>query len=49
MTALCWLFPVAAIGAGTGLCVVALSDVPRITRTVTLICTLAALGLAILH
>ncbi|WP_406420019.1 hypothetical protein [Streptomyces sp. NBC_00842] len=38
-----------ALLALTGLCAVALSDVPRITGTVALIVTLAALGLAILH
>ncbi|MET9517019.1 hypothetical protein [Streptomyces sp. NPDC002994] len=32
-----------------GLAAVALSDVPRITGTVALIVTLAALGVAILH
>jgi hypothetical protein len=32
-----------------GLCAVALHDVPRITGTVALIVTLAALGVAILH
>lgn len=33
----------------TGLCAVALTDVPRITGTVALIVTLAALAAAILH
>lgn len=32
-----------------GLCVVALHDVPRITGTVALITTLAALAVALLH
>jgi hypothetical protein len=49
VTALVWFFPVAALGSAIGLCAVALSDVPRITGTVALIVTLAALGLAILH
>lgn len=43
------LFPVAALVAFLGLCAVALTDVPRITGTVALIVTLAALGVAILR
>jgi hypothetical protein len=43
------LFPVAALVAFFGLCAVALSDVPRITGTVALALTLAALAVAILH
>lgn len=39
----------AALFALAGLCSVALEDVPVITGTAALICTLAALGLAILH
>lgn len=49
MIALCWLFPVAALGSAIGLCAVVLSDVPRITGTVAFIVTIAALGAAILH
>ena len=40
------LFPLAALGALAGLCALALHDVPRITGTVALILTLAALGVA---
>lgn len=42
-------FAVAALLALLGLCAVALSDVPRITGSVALIITLAALAVAILH
>ena len=38
-----------ALLALTGLCAVALSDVPRITGTVALIVTLAAFAAAIVH
>jgi hypothetical protein len=43
------LFALAALTALLGLCALALTDVPRITGTVALIITLAALGLATLH
>jgi hypothetical protein len=43
------LFPLAALTGLLGLAYVALTDVPRITGTVALIVTLAALGLAILQ
>ncbi|WP_172384783.1 hypothetical protein [Streptomyces sp. MNP-20] len=43
------LFPAAVLVAFFGLCAVALRDVPRITGTVALIVTLAALGVAILR
>ncbi|MFD7066090.1 hypothetical protein ACFV97_02515 [Streptomyces sp. NPDC059913] len=43
------LFPLAALTGLLGLAYVATPDVPRITGTVALIVTLAALGLAILH
>lgn len=49
MTALRLLFPVAAIGAAAILTALAAPDIPRITGTVALVLTLAALGLAILH
>lgn len=49
MTALRWLFPVAALGAGAILTALAAHDIPRITGTVALTLTIAALGLAILH
>lgn len=42
-------FAGSALVALFGLCAVALHDVPRITGTVALIVTLAALGVAILH
>ncbi|MFF3452873.1 hypothetical protein ACFYXH_00845 [Streptomyces sp. NPDC002730] len=42
-------FAGSALLALFGLCAVALHDVPRITGTVALILTLAALGVAILH
>lgn len=42
------LFSAAALVAFLGLCAVALTDVPRITGTVALIVTLAALAVAIL-
>lgn len=42
------LFPAAVLVAVFGLCAVALHDVPRITGTVALIVTLAALAVAIL-
>ncbi|MET7787252.1 hypothetical protein ABZS93_11580 [Streptomyces sp900116325] len=40
------LFVAAACFALAGLCSVCLREVPRITGTAALICTLAALGLA---
>ncbi|MFE7624644.1 hypothetical protein [Streptomyces sp. NPDC057509] len=49
MTAIGWLFPIAALGALTALTALATPDIPRITGTVALILTIAALGLAILH
>lgn len=48
MTALHWLFPVAAIGAAAVLAALA-GPVPRRTGTLALVLTLAALGVAILH
>jgi hypothetical protein len=42
-------FAGAALLALFGLCAVALHDVPRISGTVALICTLAALGAAVLR
>ncbi|MFC9752999.1 hypothetical protein [Streptomyces sp. NPDC056921] len=42
-------FPLAALLGLLGLAYVATPDVPRITGTVALILTLAALGAAILH
>ncbi|MBT2675798.1 hypothetical protein J7E95_34405 [Streptomyces sp. ISL-14] len=42
-------FGLSALLALTGLCAVALYDVPRITGTVALIVTLAALAVAILR
>jgi len=49
MTALRWLFPVAALGAAAILTALTAHDVPRILGTVAAIVTFAALGLAILH
>lgn len=49
MTAFGLLFPVAAIGAAAILTALAAPDIPRITGTVALVLTLAALGVAILH
>ena len=49
MTAFGLLFPVAAVGAAALLIALAAPDVPRITGTVALIVSIAALGLAILH
>ncbi|WP_199842280.1 hypothetical protein [Streptomyces sp. CB02613] len=49
MTALRLLFPLATIGAGCILAALATRDVSRITGTVALIVSIAALGLAILH
>lgn len=49
MTALRWVFPIAAIGAAALLAALAAPDIPRITGTVALVLTLAALGVAILH
>ena len=43
------VFPVAALVALTGLALVAPRDVPRITGTVALIVTLAALAVAALR
>ena len=42
-------FAGSALLALLGLCAVALHDVPRITGTVAFICTLAALGVAVLR
>ncbi|MDV9194332.1 hypothetical protein [Streptomyces sp. Wh19] len=42
-------FPLAALLGLLGLAYVATPDVPRITGTVALILTIAALGVAILH
>lgn len=46
-----WLlfFASAALLALLCLCALALPDIPRITGTVALVLTIAALGLAILH
>lgn len=49
MTALRLLFPLATLGAGCILAALAAHAVPRITGTVALVLTIAALGLAILH
>ncbi|MFJ2848310.1 hypothetical protein [Streptomyces rubiginosohelvolus] len=49
MTALRLLFPLATIGAGALLAALVARDIPRITGTVALIVSIAALGLAILH
>lgn len=49
MTALRLLFPVAAVAAAALLTALAAPDIPRITGTVALIVTIAALGVAILH
>ncbi|MFG2763132.1 hypothetical protein [Streptomyces rubiginosohelvolus] len=49
MTALRLLFPLATLGAGAILAALATRDIPRITGTVALIVSIAALGLAILH
>ncbi|WP_181006511.1 hypothetical protein [Streptomyces sp. ZL-24] len=49
MTALRLLFPIATIGAGALLAALVARDTPRITGTVALIVTMAALGLALLH
>ncbi|WP_228988610.1 hypothetical protein [Streptomyces sp. DH8] len=49
MTALRLLFPLATIGAGCVLAALATRDTPRITGTVALVLTLAALGAAILR
>lgn len=42
-------WPTLALFAGLGLCLVVPNDVPRITGTVALIVTLAALGVAVLR
>lgn len=42
-------FAAAALLALLGLCAVALPDVPKISGTVALVLTLAALGVAVLH
>ncbi|WP_420034685.1 hypothetical protein ACN2WE_21395 [Streptomyces sp. cg28] len=42
-------YPIAVLVSVLGLCAVALRDVPRITGTVALTLTLAALGVAILR
>ncbi|MFB7007874.1 MULTISPECIES: hypothetical protein [unclassified Streptomyces] len=44
-----WFFALAAACSLLALCAVVAHDVPRITGTVALILTLAALGVAILH
>ncbi|MCX0246430.1 hypothetical protein [Streptomyces drozdowiczii] len=48
MTALHWLFPVAAVGAAAILTALA-EPVPRRAGALALVLTLAALGVAILH
>lgn len=42
-------FATAALLALLGLCAIALPDVPKISGTVALVLTLAALGVAVLH
>lgn len=42
-------FGLSALLALLGLCALALHDVPRITGTAAVICTLAALGVAVLR
>ncbi|MET9705354.1 hypothetical protein [Streptomyces griseus] len=49
MTAIRLFFPLATLGAGALLAALATHDIPRITGTVALIVSIAALGLAILH
>ncbi|MCX5112195.1 hypothetical protein OOK13_40330 [Streptomyces sp. NBC_00378] len=49
MTILGWLFPLATACSLLALCAVVAHDIPRITGTVALILTFAALGLALLH
>ncbi|MEU0634345.1 hypothetical protein [Streptomyces sp. NPDC005989] len=48
-TVLGCFFALAAAGSLLALCAVVAHDVPRITGTVALILTLAALGAALLH
>jgi hypothetical protein len=42
-------FATAALLGLLGLCAIALPDVPKISGTVALVLTLAALGVAVLH
>ena len=49
MTAFGILFPLAALGSAAILTALAAPDIPRISGTVALIVTIAALGVAILH
>lgn len=42
-------FATAALLALLGLCAIALPDLPKISGTVALVLTLAALGVAVLH
>ncbi|MEV6081784.1 hypothetical protein AB0L80_42965 [Streptomyces sp. NPDC052069] len=49
MTALLWLFPVAAIGSGAVLTALIAHETPRLLGTLALVLTLAALAAAILH
>ncbi|WP_371624067.1 hypothetical protein OG245_15250 [Streptomyces sp. NBC_01116] len=49
MTAIRLLFPLATICAGAALAALATRDTPRITGTVALVLTIAALAAAILH
>ncbi|WP_181012431.1 MULTISPECIES: hypothetical protein [unclassified Streptomyces] len=49
MTAVVWMFPVAALGAGAILTALVAHEVPRLLATLTLVLTLAALAAAIPH
>ncbi|MEU5716579.1 hypothetical protein AB0G71_12440 [Streptomyces sp. NPDC020403] len=49
MTALGWLFPVAALGAGAILAALIAHETPRLLGTLALVLTLAALAAAIPH
>ncbi|WP_326700221.1 hypothetical protein OG909_24810 [Streptomyces sp. NBC_01754] len=49
MTAVCWMFPVAALGAGAILAAFVAHEMPRILGTLALALTLAALAAAIPH
>jgi hypothetical protein len=49
MTALLWLFPVAAVGSGSILAALVAHEMPRILTALALVLTLAALGAALLH
>lgn len=49
MTALGWLFAVAAVGAGAVLAALVAHEMPRLLGTLALVLTLAALAAAIPH